>query len=355
MHSPIELTPAQLPDFLVHVAPERSVFIWGQPGIGKSDCVNQFAESVGMDCVSLLGSQLAPEDLMGVPQIVDQVTRFFPPALIARENPYILFCDELNGATHDIQKAFYSLIHEHRIGEYHLPEGSIVIGAGNRSQDSAIVRPMSSALINRMIHVTLRADYRAWITWAQGQDIHPLVLSYLQTHPDHLVSPPAKNEAPFSSPRAWHMLSDALKAYAADPEALTPALIKVLAYGTITHSHATGFAALAKIDDHRFVLNRILKGETGWPTEPERGDELYFLAHALRSQLIKELPESPQHLSSNGQSLRHTATRLILELADLNEELAKTILVADEAGRDLPDWFLLELATQLPRLAALRG
>jgi MoxR-like ATPase len=355
VYNAVSLTPAQLPDFLVQVAPERSVFIWGQPGIGKSDCVAQFAEAVGMDCVSLLGSQLAPEDLMGVPQIVDGKTRFHPPAMIAREDPYVLFCDELNGATHDIQKAFYSLIHEHRIGEYRLPDGSVVIGAGNRSQDSAIVRPMSSALINRMIHVSLRADYRSWMEWAKQRSIHPLVLSYLQTHPDHLVSAPPKSEEPFSSPRAWHMLSDALNAYAAGGEALDPEVVKVLAYGTLTHAHATAFAALAKIDDYRFVLSRILKGEQGWPMEPDRADQLYFLAGALRSQLLKELPPSPRDLSASAKALRHNATRLILELADLNEELAKTMLARDEQGRDLPDWFILELATQLPRLAAARA
>jgi MoxR-like ATPase len=179
-----------------------------------------------MDCVSLLGSQLAPEDLMGVPQIHEGKTRFHPPAMIACEEPYVLFCDELNGATHDIQKAFYSLIHEHRIGEYRLPAGSVVIGAGNRSQDSAIVRPMSSALINRMIHVSLRADYRSWMQWAKQRSIHPLVLSYLQTHPDHLVSPPPKSEEPFSSPRAWHMLSDALRAYSARGDELNPDIVK---------------------------------------------------------------------------------------------------------------------------------
>lgn len=294
---------------------------------------------------------------MGVPQIVDGKTRFHPPAMIAREQPYVLFCDELNGATHDIQKAFYSLIHEHRIGEYHLPEGSVVIGAGNRSQDSAIVRPMSSALINRMLHVTLRADYRSWMKWAQEQRIHPLVLAYLQTHPDHLVSPPPKTEEPFSSPRAWHMLSDALNAYTdSSPDAtVDPAVVKVLAYGTLTHSHATAFVALSKIDDHRHVLSRILKGEQSWPTDPERSDELYFLAGALRSQLIKELPDSAGTMSQATGVLRHNAIRLILELADLNEELAKTMLAADEQGRELPNWFILELATQLPRLAAARS
>ncbi len=109
MHLPVSLTPAGLPGFLLNVAPARPVFIWGQPGIGKSACVEQFAEALGMDCVSLLGTQLAPEDLMGVPQIEGAKTRFRPPAMIARDEPYVLFCDELNGASHDIQIGFLEL------------------------------------------------------------------------------------------------------------------------------------------------------------------------------------------------------------------------------------------------------
>ena len=88
--------------------------------------------------------------------------------MIARKEPYVLFLDELNACTQEVQKAFYSLIHERRIGEYHLPEGSIVVGAGNRAQDSAIVKTMSSALINRMFHVQMKADARQWIKWAQS-------------------------------------------------------------------------------------------------------------------------------------------------------------------------------------------
>ena len=57
-------------DVLLNVATVRHVIIWGAPGIGKSAIVQQFAADVGLECVSLLGSQLAPEDIIGVPQIV---------------------------------------------------------------------------------------------------------------------------------------------------------------------------------------------------------------------------------------------------------------------------------------------
>lgn len=94
--------------------------------------------------------------------------------MIAREQPYCLFLDELNACSQDVQKAFYSLTLERRVGEYLMPEGSIVIAAGNRAQDSAIVRTMSSALINRMIHVQLKVSASEWLQWAQQAQLHTL-------------------------------------------------------------------------------------------------------------------------------------------------------------------------------------
>ena len=95
MQSAPSLTPSQLAPFLLNVATVLPVFIWGPPGIGKSALVKNFAESVGLPCVSLLGSQLAPEDIIGVPQIVDGKSRFCPPTMIAQDFPYCLFLDEL--------------------------------------------------------------------------------------------------------------------------------------------------------------------------------------------------------------------------------------------------------------------
>ena len=170
--------------YLLNVATALPVFIWGPPGIGKSAFVRSFSASVGLPCVSLLGSQLAPEDIIGVPQIIDGKSRFCPPTMIARDEPYCLFLDELNACSQEVQKAFYSLILDRRIGEYHLPKGSIVIGAGNRAEDAAIVRPMSSALVNRMAHVQLRASAQDWLAWAGPAGVHELVVSYIMNRSD---------------------------------------------------------------------------------------------------------------------------------------------------------------------------
>lgn len=69
MNLPVTVTQNDLLEILLNVAPIRPVFIWGAPVIGKSALVEQFAEEIGLPCVSLLGSQLAPEDIIGIPQI----------------------------------------------------------------------------------------------------------------------------------------------------------------------------------------------------------------------------------------------------------------------------------------------
>ena len=56
MHASVTVTPAQLPELLLHVAVVRPVFIWGQPGIGKSSLVEEFAAQVGLECCTLLGT-----------------------------------------------------------------------------------------------------------------------------------------------------------------------------------------------------------------------------------------------------------------------------------------------------------
>ena len=237
MNLPITVNQEELLEILLNIAPARPVFIWGAPGIGKSALVEKFAMEVGLDCVSLLGSQLAPEDIIGIPQIRGETSEFLPPKMIARKEPYVLFLDELNACTQEVQKAFYSLIYERRIGEYHLPEGSVVVGAGNRAQDSAIVKTMSSALINRMFHVQLKPDVKSWLSWAYESGIHSWITDYINQRPDHLFSDPPKTEEPFSTPRSWHMLSDALKEFGAGEKDIPIETIRMLAYGSVSASH----------------------------------------------------------------------------------------------------------------------
>lgn len=356
MNLPISVTQNELMDVLLNIAPIRPVFIWGAPGIGKSALVEKFAKEVNLPCISLLGSQLAPEDIIGIPQIKGETSEFLPPKMIARKEPYVLFLDELNACSQEVQKAFYSLIHERRIGEYHLPEGSVVIGAGNRAQDSAIVKNMSSALINRMFHVQLKVDVNQWIDFAYQNNLHPWVIDYITQRPDHLFSEPPKTEEPFSTPRSWHMLSDALKECHAGEKVngeikdINSDYLKAICYGCISAKHAGMFIAYTKQASNKHLLNDIIKGESHWPSKPEDRDILYFLTESFRGKLLQELPQDKNKISKESQFLAHRGKALIKELAEINYELAQMVIASDK-DEVLPDWFMLEIIRDLPRLA----
>lgn len=349
MNLPFNVTQNELSDVLLNISPVRPVFIWGAPGTGKSALVQKFADDVGLPCVSLLGSQLAPEDIIGIPKIEGETSCFIPPKMIARKEPYVLFLDELNACSQEVQKAFYSLIHERRIGEYHLLKGSVVIGAGNRSQDSAIVKTMSSALINRMFHVQLTVNPNQWLEWAYSENIHSWVTDYITQRPDHLFSEPPKTEEPYSTPRSWHMLSDALKEYGAGEKNIPEGILRVLAYGSVSPKHAGQFLAFVKQAGNKNLLSKIIKGEAKFPSDPSQRDVLYFVAQSFRSKLLMELPKDKQKLDNNTQQLTHRAKAMIKDLSHISLEIAQMV-VSSEDDKVLPEWFMLEIIRDLPRL-----
>ncbi|MEV4636726.1 MoxR family ATPase [Actinoplanes sp. NPDC049548] len=347
------MTPARLPDLLLHVAVVRPVFVWGAPGIGKSSLVRDFAAALGLECVTLVGTQLAAEDLIGVPELRDGRSRFAPPESIARDEPYCLFLDELNSSGPDVQKAFYSLILDRRIGAYELPPGSIVIGAGNRSADNALARPMASALVNRLVHVHLQAAYADWLSWATGAGIHPWILEYLGERPGHLWSAPPKTEEAFSTPRSWHMLSDALHSYGDEIDDDT---LRVLAAGTLTPAHAAAFCGYLRIVRHQYGLEAVLRGDAPWPRAATDRDLLYYLAETFRARLVKDLPRVKEHAPAAVRQFAHRAKALLVELAEISLECAQLVVATDDDGAPvLPAWFLVEVSRDLPRLVAARA
>lgn len=124
------------------LAAHESLLLLSPPGVGKSEIVRAAATQAGLECRSLLGTQIAPEDVSGVPRIDGERSVFYPPRILLPEDdiPFCLFLDELPAASPDVQKAFYAILLERRIGEYHLPEGSWVVAAGNRVTDRSLVR-----------------------------------------------------------------------------------------------------------------------------------------------------------------------------------------------------------------------
>ena len=249
MSSPLTetVTLGQAKELVRCLAAEQSVLILSPPGVGKSDVVRQAAAEAGLPCKSLLGTQIAPEDVSGVPRIVGERSVFCPPRVLLPEVPekFCLFLDELPACAPDVQKAFYSLLLERRIGEFDLPPGTWVVAAGNRAEDRAIVRPMSSALVNRVFVLLLKVDKSEWLAWAVTAGVRGDIRGFVAHMPGVLQRPVPPDPVPFSTPRSWALLSRDLDLAEAAGRS-NPDERRAMAFGRVSPQDASLFCTLCE-------------------------------------------------------------------------------------------------------------
>ena len=131
------------------------------PGFGKTSTIRMFAEYKNYNCVELIPSQYAPDDVVGIQvyengELAKKQPVWFKKVLAkAEEKRTILFIDEITTCNPYIQGPLLDLIFSRSIGEAHLPENVFIIAAGNYSSDLNGEFTMSNPLINRFLLLNL--------------------------------------------------------------------------------------------------------------------------------------------------------------------------------------------------------
>ncbi|MCT4535142.1 MoxR family ATPase [Halodesulfovibrio sp.] len=233
---------------------KQPVFIWGAPGVGKSQIVSQLAARHELDLIDVRAVLLDPVDLRGIPRIDDHgKTTWCAPSFLPTTGKGILFLDELNTAPPLVQAACYQLILDRKLGEYEMPEGWSIVAAGNRESDKAVTHRMPSALANRMVHLHFDADLDDWLSWADNNEIVPSLKAFLRFRPKLLHSfDPKKNDKAFPSPRSWEFVSTIL---AANPVAATR---KALIAGAVGEGAAAEYLAFLTACDQLPSVEQVL-------------------------------------------------------------------------------------------------
>jgi hypothetical protein len=189
-----------------------------------------------------------PIDLRGIPHAVEHDTgyrtHYAPPAFLPNgdDKPTLLFVDELPTAPQSVQSALYQLFLDRALGEYTMPESTVMIAAGNREGDKASTHKMPTPLANRFCHLELTVDHDQWVDWAFDADIDHRVIAFLNFRPQllHAFDPKARSKA-FPTPRSWEKASDTLRA---QPPA---ALLHPMVAGLIGDGAATEFAGFCAV------------------------------------------------------------------------------------------------------------
>ena len=121
-----------------YIEKRRSTMLWGAPGIGKSAIVYQLAAELTWKVIDFRANIREPVDVRGIPvaDLKSGTTRWLSPdelPQVARDGECgILFIDEINTASPQMMAVLMQLILERRCGEYTLPEGWVIVAAGNR-------------------------------------------------------------------------------------------------------------------------------------------------------------------------------------------------------------------------------
>jgi len=261
------------------------VMLWGPPGVGKSQIVQQIASSHGANVIDVRLSQMEPSDLRGIPMRVDDFVEWAIPAMLPNAERHgengILFLDEVTSAPPSVSAAAYQLILDRSLGEYRVPPGWAIFAAGNRQGDRGVTYTMPSPLANRFSHFEVDINLDDWVNWAYKNGIDDRLIAFLRFRPEKLFEfDPAHNPVAFPTPRSWEFANSALQKFTSQPEILTETLQACV-------GPATGIELKAYIDNLTNMpdLDDITAGKT--VPVPDEVDLQYAVAAALVGRAIR--------------------------------------------------------------------
>lgn len=206
---------------LEHTPTSRNILLFGEHGIGKSQIVTKFYEGKGYKVVPLfLGQMSDPGDILGLPYRKEvtlsdgrktEVMDFLPPAWWQEEQPFCLFLDEINRGRPEILNVVMDLALNKKIGNRKLPEGSVIVAAGNIG-DGYTINDLDKALMDRFVAYIFKPTVDEWLNWASTH-IDKRVVEFISQNNDFLDGDEEADEMTVSpSRRSWEGVSEAIAA-----------------------------------------------------------------------------------------------------------------------------------------------
>lgn len=193
-------------------------YIQGSPALGKSSIVKAIADELNLELIDLRLSECDLVDLMGFPVLDGEKATFKPMSIFPLttdsypqgKKGWILFVDELSSCNPQIQVAAYKLILDHAVGMHKLHPDCYIVSAGNLITDNAVVQPMSTAMISRMMHLELAYNPDDFLKYAEANNFDSSIVGFLNFRKDYVYTFNADSDKPYASPRTWEMVNKLL-------------------------------------------------------------------------------------------------------------------------------------------------
>ena len=224
-------TKDEMGEYIVPIEKQRPVFLMGPPGIGKTAIMEQIASEMGVGLVSYSMTHHTRQSALGLPFISHKtyggkefdISEYTMSEIIASVYDMmedsgvkegILFLDEINCVSETLAPVMLQFLQYKIFGRHHVPEGWVVVTAGNPPEFNNSVREFDIVTWDRLKRIDIEPNFDVWKEYAYEKSVHPAVLTYLDIKKSDFYSIKTTVDGKsFVTARGWDDLSQMIKLY----------------------------------------------------------------------------------------------------------------------------------------------
>ena len=225
------LTRDELGNYLIPAIRQRPVLLMGPPGIGKTQIMEQIAAEEGVGLVAYTITHHTRQSAIGLPFIEKRtyggqeysITEYTMSEILASVHQLmertglkegILFLDEINCVSETLAPMMLQFLQCKTFGNQRLPEGWLIVAAGNPPEYNKSVRDFDVVTLDRVKRMDVTEDFTVWKEYARRKGIHGAVISYLDIKKDNFYRVETTVDGlQFATARGWEDLSELIIAY----------------------------------------------------------------------------------------------------------------------------------------------
>lgn len=257
---------------------QRPILLMGAPGIGKTQIMEQIAREEKIGLVAYTITHHTRQSAVGLPFIREEefdgkkysVTEYTMSEIIASvhrkirdsgQKEGILFIDEINCVSETLAPTMLQFLQCKTFGNQSVPEGWIIVAAGNPPEYNKSVRDFDMVTLDRIRFLSVEADFKVWKEYARNQHLHGAILSYLELHPKNFYRVEADVDGlQFVTARGWEDLSNLMMVYEEMGIPVDETIVhEFLRHDEVAEDVAAYFDLYQKYQDD-YGVGEILKG-----------------------------------------------------------------------------------------------
>lgn len=295
-------------EYKIPAVRQRPILLMGPPGIGKTQIMEQIARECKIGLVAYTITHHTRQSAVGLPFIREKVyqgktysvTEYTMSEIIASvyekiENSGlkegILFIDEINCVSETLAPTMLQFLQCKTFGNQAVPEGWIIVAAGNPPEYNKSVRDFDVVTLDRVRYLNIEADFKVWKEYAKEQHIHNAILSYLELRPKNFYRIEADVDGlQFVTARGWEDLSNLMETYEAMGLSVDETVIhEFIRHEDVAEDAAAYFDLYRKYQDD-YGIGEILSGRV----KPQVYERIYQAAFDERLSVVNLLSDGLQ-------------------------------------------------------------